>query len=157
MDTRVVVLCNVRFFSNYLLLTSSIVLYWKPLPAAFCYFSCATAHFPHTGYNPIHSNQCLNLYEIGGNWRWKVLKFPSIEWRKKTRIVSVCANERAVNFCMRLNKLSEYLSVSESVEECFSIVNVARATTTNGNNSNAVKKRQIFCLIWNYSYSSCVC
>lgn len=27
----------------------------RPLPAAFCHFSCATAHFPHTGFAPPHA------------------------------------------------------------------------------------------------------
>lgn len=40
-----------------LLLTSSNCLYWvRPLPAAFCQFSCATAHFPQLRILPTHAH-----------------------------------------------------------------------------------------------------
>lgn len=112
--TRVLDLWNVCRFSNHLSLTSSIVLYWKPLPAAFCYFSCATAHFPHT----VHRIQ-FNTFKLQTNVGIRMNSVETVDgkcWnflplnvKKKTWIVFVCANKKAVNFCMRLNKLYIFL------------------------------------------------
>lgn len=58
---------NVSRVSYHLFLTSPIVygvvLYEKsPLPAAFCHFSCATAHFPRT---PLHHYMDMVCIELG--------------------------------------------------------------------------------------------
>lgn len=108
----------------------------KPLPAAFCHFSCATAHFPHiltttatrfdthTQTFPYTTVHVHTFDTVTHRHRHKQLP-PEVAAAAQPAPPNQCANNKAVNFCMRLNKLYIFVFSVEKVFQSWVVLGTA--------------------------------